>query len=164
MTRNRKGIMRGGPDGKDGDDIDEHVVKQSRVQGWKRRRQHHGKYQGDLEKRGQLAENARRKRTVPGNQENHDGYDQNQNVATQYDDGQPPCESGLVGEDYERRRKQQFVGDGIEIGAQRGPLIQFSRQQTVDTVAQARDDQHQQTPAIMLVGDQAEENRQKAQP
>ena len=70
----------------------------------------------------------------------------------------------VVIQNDEGRRKQKFVGDGIEIGAERRALIEAACQQAIDTVRKPGYNENQQSPSIMLVRNKNEKERQEAEP
>ncbi len=79
------------------------------------------------------------------------------------EDGEPPGELLLERQDDEGRREQKFVCDGIEIRAEGGSLIQTAREQTVNSIGKTGDNKNQKRPAVMIVGDENEKKRQKAE-
>ena len=106
----------------------EEVVEQPDPVIGKRGGQNYKKDQDDLGSRGELAVDAGRKRPVPGHQQNHDRDNEDQHVPAENEDSEPPGELLLEREDDEGRREQKLVGDGIEISAEGGSLIQTTRE------------------------------------
>ena len=74
--RGHKRIVKRGKDTEESNAVDEEMDDFSQMKIRKRRGKHYGEYQDDLKRRGQLAENAWRKRPVPGDQQNHHGHNQ----------------------------------------------------------------------------------------
>src|SRR5579859_3548234 len=127
-------IMKRGKDAEKSNAVNKEMNDFCEVQIRIRSGKNHREYQNDLKSRGQLAENAGRKRAVTGDQQNHYGHDQYQNVAAENDDREPPRNLFLERQNDERRRKQQLIRDGIEICSEGRPLIQAACQQPVNSV------------------------------
>src|ERR1700693_4225473 len=62
------------------------------------------------------------------------------------------------------RRNQQFVCDGIQIGAQRSFLVQSAREQTIQSVGETCNDKNCHSPTVSFVMNSDDEDRQKRQP
>src|ERR1700743_3559284 len=120
-----------------------------------------GEDEDDFEEGGHFAEDAGRKRAVAGDENDDGGNGEHEDVATDDDDGGPPGDAGFVGEDDEGRGEQEFVGDGVEVGAEGGTLIETAREQAVDGVAQACDDENEQSPFVALIGDEGQKDRKE---
>jgi hypothetical protein len=64
----------------------------------------------------------------------------------------------------EPRREQQLVGQRIKYRAQLGSLIRHSRNGSVQTIGQPRDEQYQQRVVVLFVDEQADVYRNKEYP
>jgi hypothetical protein len=111
--------VEGGGSGAEGDCVDEDVVQEAPVELGVGGGEDYGEYQDDFEEGGELAENARRKWAVAGDEDDNRGDGEHQDVAADDDDGGPPSNACLVREDDEGRGEQEFVGDGVEVRAER---------------------------------------------
>src|SRR5277367_4329508 len=134
VPRRAERIMKRGNDAEKGHAINKQMDDLRKMEIRIRRGKNDGEHQNDLKSRGQLAENAWRKRPIARDKQNHDGHDKNQYVTAEYDNRQPPRDLLLERQNNKRRREQQFVRDGIEISTERRPLIQAPREQSVDSV------------------------------
>ena len=155
--------MQGGGSSAEGDGVDQDVVEEAPVELRVGGGEDDGEDEDDFEEGGELAENAGREWAVAGDEDDDGSDGEHEDVATDDDDGGPPGDAGFVGEDHEGGGEQKFVGDRVEVRAEGGALIESAREEAVDGVAQARDDENEQSPAITLVGDKREEDRQKAE-
>jgi len=118
--------------------------------------------QSDLEKGGGFAEETGRERAVALNDENNGGDDEHEHIAAEDDDGEPPGDFFTHGENDEGRGEQQFVGDGIEIGAKGGFLLEGASEKAVDDVGEGDEHEDDESPTVFVVDDQNEEERQNA--
>ena len=66
----------------------------------------------------------------------------NQNIAADYNDCQPGRNYFENRQACISRGQQQFVGNGIKVGAQYTVLIEISRKEAVQSVADGRDGEH----------------------
>ena len=163
VTCDQEGVVEGGGGGTEGDDVDEGVVEEAPVELRVSGGQDDAEDEDDFEEGGELAEDAGGEGAVAGNEDDDGGDGEHEDVAADHDDGGPPGDAGFVGEDDEGRGEQEFVGDGVEVGAERGTLIELAREQAVHGVAKAGDYEYEQSPAITLIGDEREEDRQEAE-
>ena len=155
--------MEGGGGGAEGDDVDEGVVEEAPVELGIGGGEDDAEDEDDFEEGGEFAEDARGKRAVAGDEDDDGGDREHEDVAADDDDGGPPGDAGLVSEDDEGRGEQELVGDGIEVGAEGGVLIEFAGEEAVDGIAEASDDENEQRPFVALIGDERKENRQEAE-
>ena len=153
--------MQGGRAGAEGDGVYEDVVEKAPVELGVGGGQDYGEHQDDFEEGGELAEDAGRERAVAGDEDDDDGDGEHEDVAADDDDGGPPGDAGLVRENDKGRGEQEFVGNGIEVGAERGALIESAREEAIDAVAEARDDENKQSPTVTLISDERQEDRQE---
>src|ERR1700674_676996 len=160
----REGIMKAGDDAKCGDRVDEDVVKDGKTGIGIGCGKDNAEDQHDLERGRELAINARRKWTIAGAENDDDGNDEDEHVAAQNKDGEPPSKFLFEGQNDEGRREQKFIGNGIEISTQRRALIEFPRDKTINAVGEAGNDENEQGPPVMLVRNKNEKERQKAEP
>ena len=128
MSGGGERIVEAGHDAQHRHRINERVVKNPHVIIGIRSPQNDKEHQDDLGSGGEFAVDAGRKRPVPGDQQNHDSDNEDQHIPAKNEDGEPPRELLLEREDDEGRREQKFVGDGIEISAEGGSLIQAARE------------------------------------
>jgi hypothetical protein len=155
--------VEGGGGGAEGDDVDEGVVEQARVKLRVCGGENDGEDQEDFEESGELAEDAGREWAVAGDQNDDDGDGEHEDVAADDDNGGPPGDARFIGEDDEGLSDQQLVGDGVEVGAERRVLIEFAREQAVDGVAEAGDNENEQRPAIALIRDKSQKDREETE-
>ncbi len=139
--------MEGGGGGAEGDDVYEGVVEEAPVELGVGGGEDDGEDEDDFEEGGELAEDAGGERAIAGDQDDDGGDGEHEDVAADDDDGGPPGDAGFVGEDDEGRGEQEFVGDGVEVGAEGGTLIESAGEQAVDGVAEAGDDEYEQEPS-----------------
>ena len=118
VTCDQEGVVEGGGGGAESDDVHEGVVEKAPVELWVGGGEDHAEDENDFEESGELAENAGGKRTVSGDEDDDGGNGEHENVAADDDDGGPPGDAGFVGEDDEGRGEKEFVGDGVEVGAE----------------------------------------------
>src|SRR6267142_4694559 len=160
----RKRVVKAGEERDRRYSIDQHVIEVRQpvigIRGGKNK----SKNKNNLGCGGKLAQEARWKRPIAGNEQDHRSHRQNQNIAAEHQNRQPPCELLLEGENDEGRGEQELVCKGIKISAESGALVQAARQEAVDSVGKARDDQHEQSPPVFLVRHEDEKQRQKAEP
>src|SRR5208282_715103 len=119
--------------------------------------------QQDFEERRGLPPDARRKRPVADRDENHGARGQKQDVSAQHQNREPPRYSGLQREHEVGGRKQQLIGNRIEVRAQRSFLIQSAREDPVEAVADSRGSKNSERGDPMLVFDGDDEERQKGE-
>ncbi len=163
VTCDQKGVVEGGGGSAEGDDIDEGVVEKAPVKLGEGGGQDDAEDQDDFEEGGELAEDAGREWAVAGDEDDDNGDGEHEDVAAEDDDGGPPGDARFVGEDDEGGREEEFVGDGVEIGAEGGVLIEAACEEAVDGVAETGDDEDEQSPAIALICDEGQEDRKKAE-
>ena len=164
MPRRAERIVKRGKNTEKSHAINEQVNDLRKMEIRISRRENDGEYQDDLKGRSQLAKNTGRKWTITRDKQNHYGHHKNQNVAAKNDNSKPPSDLFLERQNNERRRKQQLIGDRIEISAKRRALIQAAREQAVDSVRKPRHNKHQQSPFIFLIGNKNKKERQEAEP
>ena len=155
--------MEGGSGGAEGDGVDQDVVEEAPVELGVGGGEDYGEDEDDFEEGGELAEDAGWERAVAGDEDDDGGDGEHEDVAAEDDDGGPPGDARFVGEDDEGRGEQKFVGDGVEVGAERGALVETAREQSVNGVTEAGDDQNEQSPFVALIGDESQKNRQEAE-
>src|SRR5580704_4783908 len=152
VPRRAERIMKRGTDAEKRHTVNKQMDDLSKMEAWISRGKDDREHQNDLKSRGHLAVDAWRKRPITGNEQYHHGHHKNEYVAAEDNDGEPPRDLFLERQNNERRREQQFVGDGIEISAKRRPLIEAAREQAINAVGKPRDHKHQQRPFIPFVG------------
>ena len=123
--------------GKEGDrrySIDQHVIEVCQpvigIRGGKNK----SKNKNNLGSGCQLAQKARGKRPITGDKQDHRCHRQNQDIAAEHQNRQPPRELLLEGENDEGRGEQELVCKGIKISAESGALVQAAREEAVDSV------------------------------
>ncbi len=155
--------MEGGGGGAEGDDVDEDVVEEAPVELGVGGGEDYGEDEDDFEEGGEFAKDARREWAVAGDEDDDGGDGEHEDVAADDDDGGPPGDASFIGEDDEGRGEQEFIGDGIEVGAEGGALVESTREEAIDGVAEAGDDEDEQSPFVALIGDECQEDRQEAE-
>ena len=163
MSSGCKRIVEAGHDAQGCNRINEHTVKSPQVVIGISRFQDHQKDQHNFRSRGELSIDTGRKRPIPGNQQDHDRHNKDQHVPAEDEDGKPPRQLVFERKNDKRRRKQQFVGDRIEVRAKRRSLIQAAGQQTIDAVREPGDNKNQQRPSVAVISNQNQKNRQEAE-
>src|SRR5277367_265084 len=163
MPRGAKRVVKSGKDTEESHGINEQMNGLREMKIRVSSRKDNRKNQDDLNSSRRLAVDAWRKRPIAGNEQDHNGHDQNQNVAAENDNREPPGNLLLERQNNERRREQEFIRDRIEIGAERRALIEAACEQAVNSVRKPGHDKHQQRPLILLVGNQDEKERQEAE-
>lgn len=156
--------MESGDNRKSRDDVDEETIEHHKAWIGIRCAEDDCEDENYLKRRGELAQNARREGPISRDQDNDSGNDQDENVAAEHEDGEPPGEFLFERKDDERRREKKFVGDGIEIGAKRRALIQAAGEQAVNAVRKSGEDLNEKRPFIVFVGNENKKERQKAEP
>src|SRR5208282_3346324 len=164
MPRRAERIVKRGNNAKQRHCVNEEMDGFREMDRWISGRKDDRENQNDLNSSGRLAVNAWRKRPVTGDKQNHDGHHKYQNVSAENDDREPPRNLFLKRQNNERRRKQQLIGDGVEIRAERRTLIKAAREQAVYSIREPRNNKHQQRPFVPLIGNKNEKERQEAEP
>src|ERR1700733_13540869 len=119
----------------------------------------------DLGKSIGLAENAGTEIAQPGYGKQHGAGGENGNIAAENQHRELPLNLVQNGEHQEHGAQQELVGNGIEILAQQSLLVKRSGQQSIQTVAEAGDDENNQRPQISALDqmDHDEGNENHAQ-
>ena len=90
------------------------------------------------------------------------GDDQQQNVSAQNQDGEPPGNFLLHGQDKERGREQKLVRDRVEVGAQRRFLVKRTGEIAVDRVRESNENENDNGPVVFFIENKNEKERQEA--
>src|SRR5215472_7033143 len=106
--------------------------------------------QGDFEKRGGLAEQARRKWPVALDDENNRGDDEQENVAADDQNREPPSDLFFHGQNDKRGAEKELVGDGVKIGAEGGFLVKTAGEKPIESVGGGADTEHEQCPCVFF--------------
>src|ERR1035437_1139500 len=141
------------------DDVPDHMQPSPIRQGQK----YDGKHKQDLQRRGELAVNAGRKLAVAGHNKDDRGRGEKDDVAAQHQRREPPANFPVESQHDKRRGKQQLIRDGIEIGAQRRPLVERAREQAVKGIRQSGNDENGKSQIVPPVVNGNDEKRQKSE-
>jgi len=163
MPGRRKRIVEAGHDAQRRNRINEDAIKSGHVVIGIGSAEHYQEHQDDLGSSRELAVDAGRERPVAGDQQNYDRDNENQHIAAENKNREPPRQLPLKRQKNERGRQQEFVGNGVEIRAEGGALIQTAREQTVNPIGKAGDNKNQERPAVTIVSDEHEKDRQEAE-
>lgn len=69
----------------------------------------------------------------------------------------------LVHQDKEKRTEQKFIGDGIKVLAEHGPLVEQAREQAVQAVADASQNEERKCCSEVAIEDGHDQERNDAQ-
>src|SRR5260370_20588013 len=127
-------IVEAGYDAQHRDRINEDVIKNARVIIGISRAKNYQEHQDDLGGGGQLAVNTGRKWPVAGDEQNHHGHNEDQDVPAENKDGEPPGQLLLKCEDEEGRREQEFGGGGVNVCTESGTVVESAVEKPVDSV------------------------------
>jgi hypothetical protein len=111
-----------------------------------------------------FAENAGAKIAQAGNHEQHAADQQDGNVAAENHDRIFPGNHAFDREHKKHGAHQQFVGDGVEILAEQGLLMQGAGQQSVEAVAHAGENEQRQRPFEIVLDQVDDDERQENHP
>src|ERR1700683_2898837 len=109
------------------------------------------KDRGDLRKSISFAKNAGTEIAQPGDGKEYGAGSKNGNVAAEDQHCELPLNLVQDREHQKHRAQQKLVGNGIEILAQQGLLVQSPGQQSVKAVTEARDHENNQRPEIVAL-------------
>jgi hypothetical protein len=93
----------------------------------------------------------------------HEAEHAEHHVTADDDREQPPRDDAAHREADERSEDEQPVGSGVEQLAKPALLIELAGDQPVEEVGDAREDQHEQRPAVVPGDDEHEEHRNQQQ-
>ena len=127
-------------------------------------RQHDEEHGRNLAEGTRLAEDAGAKVAHANRRVQHDTGGDDDEVAAEHDDGVLPGNLLDERQHKKQRAEQQLVGDGIEILAQHGLLIQHARQQPIESIAESGDDQQAERPSPIAIEDVDDDERNEDQP
>jgi len=95
---------------------------------------------GDLSQGVGFAKDAGAK-LAPADHRVHNGSDEkNADISPEDQDRDGGGHQALIHKDEEKGAEQEFVGDGVEILAERGALLQYASEKAVKGVGESRDD------------------------
>src|SRR5438270_10837470 len=146
-----------------GYDVSKQAARHNKCGRMEERGGEYDEYKNDLQRSRQLPINGRRKRAITGGQQDHRRRSENQDVAPQHKNSEPPPDLPIQCEHDEGGGEQKLIGNGIKIGAQARFLVQGTRQQAIHAVGQGRKDQDAKRPGITPVKDQNNEERKEPQ-
>src|SRR6266404_5315093 len=112
-----------------------------------------------------LAPDARTKIADRSNRIQQPSDQHDEDVAREDQDGDAPPYFVHDGKHNEQGAEQELVGNGVEILAELGVLMQLARQQPVEAIGQAGDDQDEQRPTVVTLehGNRGERNKDEPQ-
>ena len=113
--------------------------------------QKHEENRSDLGKGVGFAEDAGAEVAQSSDGEEHGAGGKDQAVAAEDDDGELPWNFVQDREHEKNRAEQSFVGDGIEVLAELGLLLERAGEQAVEAVAEAGEDEEDERGQIMTV-------------
>jgi len=111
----------------------------------------------NLEGRGRLAQEAGVDLGVISGEEHDKKTHQDDDIPGDDDDHEPAGDYFDDGEGDETGEEEQFVGDGVEISTQFGPLVSQARDKTIQSICNSCNRKSKKRPIEMFVDDEEDE-------
>jgi hypothetical protein len=161
-TGGAPGIMQGGNDGQRSGGIKGHRSQHDQRYGSKDLAEQDGEQRQDLGAGTCLAVDAWTEIAYAETDIEKRGNDENSQVAAKNQDSDPSRHELLVHEDEEQRTEQKLVGHRVEVLADLGLLLEQSRGQSIETIAESGDDEKAKRSLVVRLKNRDDEKRYEA--